>query len=209
MELNKRTVKNRYPLQHIDDLFDQLQGASWFSKIDLRSGYHQMRVREEDIEKTAFRTRYGHFEFVVMPFGLTNAPAAFMDLMNRVCSLMLDRSVIVFIDDILVYSKTKEEHERHLREILETLGREKLYAKFSKCEFGVEEVQFLGHVVNKDGIMVDQAKVDAVKQWGIPKTPSEIRSFLGLARYYRRFIENFSKIALPLARLTKKSVKFV
>ena len=113
-ELNKVTVKNRYPLPRIDDLFDQLQGASWFSKIDLRFGYHQMRVREEDVQKTAFRTRYGHYEFVVMPFGLTNAPAAFMDLMNRVCRPMLDRSVIVFIDDILVYSKTQEEHEEHL-----------------------------------------------------------------------------------------------
>ncbi|KAI3503681.1 hypothetical protein L1887_32130 [Cichorium endivia] len=208
-ELNKRTIKNRYPLPRIDDLFDQLQGASCFSKIDLRSGYHQMRVREEDIEKTAFRTRYGHYEFVVMPFGLTNAPAAFMDLMKRVCSLMLDLSVIVFIDDILIYSKTKEEHERHLREVLETLAREKLYAKFSKCEFWLDEVQFLGHVVNKEGIKVDQAKVEAVKQWEVPKTPSEIRSFLGLAGYYRKFIENFSKIALPLTRLTKNSVKFV
>ena len=207
-ELNKLTIKNRYPLPRIDDLFDQLQGACCFSKIDLRSGYHQMRVRDEDIEKTAFRTRYGSYEFVVMPFGLTNAPAAFMDLMNRVCSPMLDRSVIVFIDDILVYSKTKEEHERHLRELLETLQREQLYAKFSKCEFWLEEVQFLGHVVNKDGIKVDPAKIDAVKKWEAPKSPSEIRSFLGLAGYYRRFIENFSKIALPLTRLTKKAVKF-
>ena len=120
-ELNKVTVKNRYPLPRIDDLFDQLQGASWFSKIDLRSGYHQMRVRDEDVQKTAFRTRYGHYEFVVMPFGLTNAPAAFMELMNRVCKPMLDRSVIVFIDDILVYSKTKEQHEEHLREQLGVL----------------------------------------------------------------------------------------
>jgi hypothetical protein len=207
-ELNKRTVKNRYPLPRIDDLFDQLQGASWFSKIDLRSGYHQMRVREADIEKTAFRTRYGHYEFVVMPFGLTNAPAAFMDLMNRVCSPMLDRSVIVFIDDILVYSKTKEEHEIHLREVLETLRKEKLYAKFSKCAFWLREVQFLGHVVNQNGIMVDPAKISAVMQWEIPKTPSEIRSFLGLAGYYRRFIQNFSRIALPLTKLTKKSATF-
>ena len=168
-----------------------------------------MRVRDDDIEKTAFRTRYGHFEFVVMPFGLTNAPAAFMDLMNRVCSPMLDRSVIVFIDDILVYSKTKEEHEGHLRELLETLRREHLYAKFSKCEFWLEEVQFLGHVVNKDGIKVDPAKIKAVEQWEAPKSPSEIRSFLGLAGYYRRFIENFSKIALPLTQLTKKTEKFV
>ncbi|KAJ9541583.1 hypothetical protein OSB04_028089 [Centaurea solstitialis] len=147
-ELNKLTMKNRYPLPRIDDLFDQLQGASWFSKIDLRSGYHQMRVREADIEKTAFRMRHGHYEFVVIPFRLTNAPAAFMDLMNRVCSPMLDRSVIVFINNILVYSKTKEEHEIHLREVVETLRRERLDVKFSKCEFWLREVQFLGHVVN-------------------------------------------------------------
>ena len=147
-----------------------------------------MRVREEDVQKTAFRTRYGHYEFVVMPFGLTNAPAAFMDLMNRVCRSMLDWSVIVFIDDILVYSKTQEEHEEHLREVLETLRRESLYAKFSKCEFWLREVQFLGHLVNQNGISVDPAKVEAVMRWEVPKSPSEIRSFLGLARYYRRFI---------------------
>ena len=134
-ELNKLTVKNHYPLPRIDNLFDQLQGASWFSKIDLRSGYHQVRVRDEDVQKTAFRTRYGHYEFVVMPFGLTNAPAVFMDLMNRVCRPMLDRSVIVFIDDILVYSRSREQHEEHLREVLEVLRSEKLYAKFSKCDF--------------------------------------------------------------------------
>ncbi|GJR23719.1 putative reverse transcriptase domain-containing protein, partial [Tanacetum coccineum] len=147
-ELNKLTVKNRYPLPRIDDLFDQLQGACYFSKIDLRSGYHQLRVHEDDIPKTAFRTRYGHFEFTVMPFGLTNAPAVIMDLMNRVCKLYLDKFVIVFIDDILIYSKTKEEHEVHLKLVLESLRKEKLYAKFSKCEFWLEEVHFLGHVVN-------------------------------------------------------------
>ncbi|GJZ07640.1 putative reverse transcriptase domain-containing protein [Tanacetum coccineum] len=134
-ELNKLTVKNRYPLPRIDDLFDQLQGSSVYSKIDLRSGYHQLRVREEDISKTAFRTRYGHYEFQVMPFGLTNAPAVFMDLMNRVCKPYLDKFVIVFIDDILIYSKNKEEHEEHLKQILELLKKEELYAKFSKCEF--------------------------------------------------------------------------
>ncbi|KAI3682050.1 hypothetical protein L2E82_50198 [Cichorium intybus] len=207
-ELNKLTVKNRYPLPLIDDLFDQLQGASWFSKIDLRSGYHKMRVREEDIPKTAFRTRYDHFEFVVMPFGMTNAPAAFMDLMNRVCRPMLDRSVIVFIDDILVYSRSREQHEQHLREVLETLRKEKLYAKLSKCDFWLREVQFSGHIVNKQGIMVDPAKVEAVMRWEVPKTPSEIRSFLGLAGYYRRFIQNFSKVAVPLTRLTKKNATF-
>ncbi|KAJ9548849.1 hypothetical protein OSB04_021392 [Centaurea solstitialis] len=151
-ELNKLTVKNRYPLPKIDDLFDQLQGAAWFSKIDLRSEYHQLKVREEDVHKMAFRTRYGHFEFIVMPFGLTNAPAAFMDLMNRVCRPMLDRSVIVFIDDILIYSKSKEEHVEHLREVLEVLRKERLYAKFSKCDFWLQEVQFLGHLVNREGI---------------------------------------------------------
>ncbi|KAI3811474.1 hypothetical protein L1987_21198 [Smallanthus sonchifolius] len=203
-ELNKLTVKNRYPLPRIDDLFDQLQGASIFSKIDLRSGYHQLRVKEEDIPKTAFRTRYGHYEFVVMPFGLTNAPAVFMDLMNRVCRPYLDKFVIVFIDDILIYSKSKQEHEEHLRLVLDLLKQEQLYAKFSKCEFWLKEVQFLGHVINEAGIHVDPAKIEAVKNWIAPKTPTEIRSFLGLAGYYRRFISNFSKIAVPLTALTHK-----
>ncbi|GJR02867.1 putative reverse transcriptase domain-containing protein [Tanacetum coccineum] len=139
-ELNKLTVKNRYPLPRIDDLFDQLQGSSVYSKIDLRSGYHQLRVREEDIPKTAFRTRYGHYEFQVMPFGLTNAPAVFMDLMNRVCKPYLDKFVIVFIDDILIYSKNKGKHEEHLKLILELLRKEELYAKFSKCEFWIPKV---------------------------------------------------------------------
>ncbi|GJZ60076.1 putative reverse transcriptase domain-containing protein [Tanacetum coccineum] len=154
-ELNKLTVKNRYPLPRIDDLFDQLQGSRYFSKIDLRSGYHQLRVREEDIPKTAFRTRYRHFEFTVMPFGLTNAPAVFMDLMNRVCRPYLDKFVIVFIDDILIYSKSKEEHEVHLKLILELLEKEKLFGKFLKCKFWLQEVHFLGHVVNSEGIHVD------------------------------------------------------
>ncbi|KAJ9554440.1 hypothetical protein OSB04_018485 [Centaurea solstitialis] len=151
-ELNKLIVKNRYPLPRIDDLFDQLQGAAWFLKINLRSGYHQVKVREEDVQNTAFKMRYGHFEFVVMPFGLTNASAVFMDLMNRVYRPMLDKSVIVFIDDILIYSKTKEEHVVHLTEVLEKLRREQLYTKFSKCDFWLQEVQFLGHLVNWEGI---------------------------------------------------------
>ncbi|GJY10671.1 putative reverse transcriptase domain-containing protein [Tanacetum coccineum] len=159
-ELNKLTVKNRYPLPRIDDLFDQLQGSQFFSKIDLRSGYHQLRVHEDDIPKTAFRTRYGHFDFTVMPFGLTNAPAIFMDLMNRVCRPYLDKFVIVFIDDILIYSKTQEEHVEHLRLVLELLKKEKLYAKFSKCEFWQREVQFLGHVINGNGILVDLISMD-------------------------------------------------
>nr|GFB24264.1 putative reverse transcriptase domain-containing protein [Tanacetum cinerariifolium] len=201
-EVNKLTIKNRYPLLRIDDLFDQLQGACCFSKIDLRSGYHQLRVREEDIPKTTFRTRYGHFEFTVMPFGLTNAPAIFMDLMNRVCKPYLDKIVIVFIDDILIYSKSEEEHEGHLKTILDLLKKEKLYAKFSKCEFWLKEIQFLGHVVNRDGIHMDPSKVELVKNWKTPKSSTEICSFLGLAGYYWKFIENFSKIAKPLTLLT-------
>ncbi|GJV11605.1 putative reverse transcriptase domain-containing protein [Tanacetum coccineum] len=207
-ELNKLTVKNRYPLPRIDDLFDQLQGSSVYSKIDLRSGYHQLRVREEDIPKTAFRTRYGHYEFQVMPFGLTNAPAVFMDLMNRVCKPYLDKFVIVFIDDILIYSKDKEEHEEHLKAILELLKKEELYAKFSKCEFWIPKVQFLGHVIDCQGIHVDPAKIESIKDWASPKTPTEIRQFLGLAGYYRRFIEGFSKIAKPMTKLTQKKVAF-
>ncbi|GJY65127.1 putative reverse transcriptase domain-containing protein, partial [Tanacetum coccineum] len=207
-ELNKLKVKNRYPLPRIDDLFDQLQGSSIYSKIDLRSGYHQLRVREQDIPKTAFRTRYGHFEFQVMPFRLTNAPAVFMDLTNRVYKPYLDKFVIVFIDDILIYSKDKKEHEEHLKAILELLKKEKLYAKFSKCEFWIPKVQFIGHVIDSVGIHVDLAKIESIKDWASPKTLTEIRQFLGHAGYYRRFIEGFSKIAKSMTKLTQKGIKF-
>ncbi|GJS65225.1 putative reverse transcriptase domain-containing protein [Tanacetum coccineum] len=164
-------------LQELSD-----QGSSVYSKIDLRSGYHQLRVRDEDIPKTASRTRYGHYEFQVMPFGLTNAPAVFMDLMNRVCKPYLDKFVIVFIDDILIYSYNKEEHANHLRIILEILKKEKLYAKFSKCDFWIHIVQFLGHLIDSQGLHVDPAKIEAVKNWTSPTTPTEIRQFLGLAK---------------------------
>ncbi|GJZ93459.1 putative nucleotidyltransferase, ribonuclease H, partial [Tanacetum coccineum] len=208
-ELNKLIVRNRYPLPMIDDLFDQLQGSSVYSKIDLRSGYHQLRVRDEDIPKTAFRTRYGHYEFQVMPFGLTNAPAVFMDLMNRVCKPNLDKFMIVFIDDILIYSHNKEEHANHLRIILELLRKEKLYAKFSKCDFWISIVQFLGHVIDSQGIHVDPAKIEAVKNWASPTTPTEVRQFLGLVGYYRRFIKDFSKIAKSLTELTHKNKNYI
>ncbi|KAA0051719.1 pol protein [Cucumis melo var. makuwa] len=208
-ELNKVTVKNCYPLPRIDDLFDQLQGATVFSKIDLRSGYHQLRFRDSDIPKTAFRLRYGHYEFIVMSFGLTNAPAVFMDLMNRVFKDFLDSFVIVFIDDILIYSKTEAEHEEHLHQVLETLRANKLYAKFSKCEFWLRKVTFLGHVVSSEGVSVDPAKIEAVTNWPRPSTVSEIRSFLGLAGYYRRFVEDFSRIASPLTQLTREGTPFV
>ncbi|GKV43021.1 hypothetical protein SLEP1_g50363 [Rubroshorea leprosula] len=178
-ELNKVTIKNRYPLPRIDDLFDQLKGAQVFSKIDLRFGYHQLKIKSDDVPKTTFRTRYGHYEFIVMPFGLTNAPTRFMDLMNRVFSKYLDKFVIVFIDDILIYSSSHTLHEKHLRIVLETLRSERLFAKFKKCEFWLDNVTFL-----------------------------EIRSFLGLAGYYRRFVGDFSRIALPMTRLIRKDTKF-
>ncbi|GKE96426.1 putative reverse transcriptase domain-containing protein, partial [Tanacetum coccineum] len=207
-ELNRLTVKNRYPLSRIDELFNQLQGSRVYSNIDLRSGYHQLRVQEEDIPKTTFRTRYGHYEFQVMPFGFTNAPAVFIDLMNMVCKSYLDRFVIVFIDDILIYSKSRKEHEGHLKLILRLLKKEELYAKFSKCEFWLSKIQFLGHVIDSEGIHVDPAKIEAIKDWASPKTPTEIRQFLGLAGYYWRFIKGISKIARPMTKLTQKSVKF-
>nr|GEW37270.1 reverse transcriptase domain-containing protein [Tanacetum cinerariifolium] len=175
-ELYKLTEKNRYPLPRIDDLFDQLQGSSVYSKIDLRSGYYHLRVREEDVPTTAFRTHYGHYEFQVMPFGLTNAPAVFMDLMNRA--------------------------------IQELLKKEELYAKFSKCKFWIPKVQFIGHVIDSQGIHVDPAKIESVKDWASPKSPTEIRQFLGLPGYYRRFIEGFLKITKPMTKLTQKKVKF-
>lgn len=207
-ELNKVTIKNRYPLPRIDDLFDQLKGARIFSKIDLRSGYHQLRIKEEDIPKTAFRTRYGHYEFIVMPFGLTNAPAAFMDLMNRTFQPYLDQFVVVFIDDILVYSGSQGDHKQHLRVVLDTLRKERLYAKLSKCEFWLNSVSFLGHVISNNGVAVDPQKIKAILDWSRPTNVTEVRSFLGLAGYYRRFVEDFSRIAQPLTNLMKKTVRF-
>ena len=168
-----------------------------------------MRIREEDVSKTAFLSRYGSYEFRVMPFGLTNAPAVFMDLMNRVFRDFLDQFVIVFIDDILVYSQTEEEHAEHLRQVLQTLRQNELYAKYEKCGFWLKEVQFLGHIISDQGISVDPGKVSAVREWVQPTTPTEIRSFLGLAGYYRRFIRGFSKIAGPLTHLTHKGVPFI
>nr|GEW13819.1 putative reverse transcriptase domain-containing protein [Tanacetum cinerariifolium]GEW60616.1 putative reverse transcriptase domain-containing protein [Tanacetum cinerariifolium] len=201
-ELDKLSEKNRYPLLRIDNLFDQLQGSSVYSNIDLRSGYHQLRVCEEDILKISFRTRYGHYEFQVMPFGLTNTPAVFLDLINRVCKTYLDKFVIVFIYDILIYSKNKEEHEGNLKLILELLKKEELYAKFSKCEFWIPKVQLLGHVIDRKGIHVDHTKIESIKDWASLKSPTEIRQFLGLVEYYKRFIEVFSNIAKSMTKLT-------
>nr|GEX55346.1 putative reverse transcriptase domain-containing protein [Tanacetum cinerariifolium] len=176
--------------------------------FDLRSGYHQLRIKEEDIPITSLRTRYGHFEFQLIPFGLTNAPGVFMDLMNHVCKPYLDKFIIVFIDDILVYSKDEEEHKKHLKIILELLKKERLYSKFSKCDFWLDSVQFLGHVIDHISVYVDPAKVEAIKSWAAPMTPTEVRQFLGLAGYYRRFIKDFSLISKPLTKLTQKNKKY-
>ena len=208
-ELNKVTIKNRYPLPRIDDLLDQLQGARVFSNVDLRSGYHQVRVKEKDIPKIAFRTRYGHYEFLVMSFGLTNVPAVFIDPMNRVFHDYLDQFIVVFIDDILIYSKMSKEHEEHLRKALERLRREKLYAKLEKCEFWLDSVSFLGHVICGEGVAVDPEKVKAVVEWMRPTSMFEIQSSLRLAGYYQRFIEGFSRLSGTLTTLTRKNARFV
>ena len=206
--LNRVTVKNKYPLPRIDELLDQLRGAKWFSKVDLASGYHQIPIEPTDIQKTAFRTRYGHFEFVVMPFGLTNAPAAFMNMMNGVFREYLDEFVIIFIDDILVYSKTKEDHEKHLRAVLERLREQKLFAKLSKCSFWQKSIGFLGHIVSDKGVSVDPEKIKCIREWPQPRNATEVRSFLGLAGYYRKFVKGFSSVAQPMTQLTGKDVKF-
>mgnify|MGYP003703443327 CR=1 FL=1 len=179
-----------------------------FSKIDLRSGYHQLKVTAEDVEKTAVRTTYRHFEFLVMPFGVTNAPAAFMDLMNRIFKTYLDEFVVVFIDDILVYSKNRLEHEQLLRTMLQILREKKLFPKLKKCEFWLDEVIFLGYVINREGILVEPQKIEAIVNWPTPTNVTEVRSFTGLAGYYRRFVIEFSKIAVPLHQLTRKGQPF-
>jgi hypothetical protein len=206
--LNEVTIKNKYPLPRIDILFNQLIGARVFSKIDLRSGYHQIRIRPKDIPKTAFTTRYGLFEYLVMSFGLTNAPAHFTYLMNSVFMPELDKFVVVFIDDILIYSKNEEEHAKHLWIVLTCLREHQLYAKFSKCAFWLEEIQFLGHVLSANGIVVDPSKVKNILEWEPPTIVHQVRSFLGLAGYYRRFIPDFSKIVKPITSLLKNDTKF-
>jgi hypothetical protein len=167
-QLNKVTVKNKYPLQRIDDLFDQLKDARIFSKIDLKSRYHQVRIKEDDISKTSFRTRYGHYEFTVLPFGLSNAPVIFMCLMNGIFREYLDKFVIVFLDEILIYSKSEEEHEHHLRMVLQVLREHQLYAKLSKCSFYQKQIHYLAHIISKDGIAVDPEKVEAIREWSTP-----------------------------------------
>jgi hypothetical protein len=206
--LNDVTIKNKYPLPKLEDLFEQLNGSQVFSKIDVRTRYHQLKIRTTDIPKTAFTTRYGLYEYTVMYFGLTNAPAYFMNLMNMVFMEFLDKFVIVFINDILIYFKSEEEHATHLKLVLVTLREYQLYAKFSKCKFWLKEVGFLVHVLSAGGVSIDPKKIQSVMDWESPTTQIEVRSFLGLAGYYRKFVEGFSSIARPMTQSLKKDKKF-
>ena len=201
--LNALTIKNKYPLPRIDELFDQLNGAIYFTKIDLRSGYHQLRVRTTDIPLTAFRTRFGLYEFLVMSFGLTNAPATFMTLMDSVLRPYLGKFVVVFLDDILIYSRSKEEHCEHLRMVFDLLREHKLYAKESKCEFFKTEIHYLGHIVTANGVMMDPAKVEAILKWPHPKNIEELQIFLGLAGFYRKYIKDYAKLSVPMTNQLK------
>ena len=204
--LNKITIRNQYPLPRIDELLDRLHGARFFSKVDLASGYHQVRIKEADVPKTAFTTRYGLYEFLVLPFGLCNAPATFMRMMNNVLRPYLDTFVIVYLDDILIYSRNAEEHKQHLKTILELLRKHQLYAKRSKCQFGVKNVEFLGFTITDRGLEASPAKVDAVREWPQPKDLTGVQSFMGFVNYYRKFIPQFSHLATPLSHLTRKTV---
>ena len=203
--LNKITIKNSYGLPRIQELLDQIRGAKYFSTLDLNSGYHQLRVHEDDTPKTAFRTRYGLYEFTVVPFGLTGAPAAFMKFVQSLFHHLLDRSVVVFVDDILIYSRTESEHRRHVEEVLDILRENRLYAKLSKCQLFQPSVTFLGHVLSENGLSMEADKLKAVNEWPRPQNRKQTLSFLGLCGYYRSFIENFSQIALPMTELLKES----
>jgi hypothetical protein len=207
--LNKITVKNRYPLPLIQENLDRFQAAKYFSKIDLRGDYNLIRIAAGEEWKTAFRTRYGLFEFLVMPFGLTNAPASFQQLMNEVLREFLDISVIVYLDDILIYSKTREDHIHHMKQSLEKLRKHRLWAKAEKCRFFQTSVDFLGHIVSHDGVSMDSAKVKTLLEWKPPRNVKDVQVFLGFANFYRKFIKGYSKITEPLTRLLRKDTKFL
>jgi hypothetical protein len=206
--LNEITIKNKYSLPRIEDLFDRMRGAKVLSKIDLRSGYHQLKIQTKDVRKIAFTTKYGLYQFLVMSFELTNAPAYFMNLMSKVFMECVDQFVVVFIDDKLIYSQNEEAHEDHLRLVLQKLHDNQLYAKFSKCDFWLKEVAFLGHIITDGAIKVDPDKISEILNWKQPTDVSKIWSFLGLEGYYRRFIEGFCKIVKPLTSLLEKGKEF-
>jgi hypothetical protein len=202
--LNKKTIKNKYPILRIDELLDELHGDVYFTKIDLHSGYHQIKMREQYLPKTAFRCHYGHYEFSVMPFGLTNAPTTFESCMNHVFNKQLRKFLLVFFDDLLIYSKTWEEHIQHVEQILAIMEGQSLYAKESKCEFGMTEVLYLGHIIGVKGVQVHQEKIQAILDWTTPNTLTELKGFLGICCYYRRFVKGLSQLCAPLTYLTRK-----
>lgn len=204
--VNNIIIKYRFPIPRIDDMLDELSGSQWFSKIDLRSGYHQIRMREGDEWKTAFTTKYGLYEWLVTLFGLTGAPSTFMRLMNEVLRPFLGKFIVVYLDDILVYSRKVEEHLDHLRQLFEVLREQRLYGKLEKCSFLMHEVRFLGYIVGRQGVKVDPAKVEAIRTWPTPTTITQVRSFHGLASFYRRFVRNFSTVMSPITDCTKKEV---
>src|SRR4051812_34293964 len=206
--LNNITIKNRFPIPLIDDLTDCLFRAKVFTKIDLRWGYNQVRIHHANIKKTAFRTCYGHYQYKVMPFGLTNAPAMFQALVQDVLRPLLDKSVIIYIDDILIFSKTDAEHREHIRQVLALLRQHKLYGKISKCEFFKPSVSYLGHIISNQGIATDPEKIEAIQAWPVPKSLKELQSFLGICNYYRRFVPHYSSSAAPLTQLTHKDTPY-
>jgi len=208
-KLNAVTIRNSYPLPLINDIIEKVKGAKYFTKLDLRSAYNLIRIKEGDEYKTAFRTKYGHYEYLVMPFGLKNAPATFQSFINSVLRPYLEKSVILYLDDILIYSEDLEEHHKQVRSVLQTLINNNLYAKLEKCEFDKEKVEFLGYILSGDGVSTDPKKIKSIEEWPTPKNIKEVQRFLGLCNYYRRFVKNFAKIAKPLHNLTRKNTKFI